>query len=210
MKKGILISSLFILVNISAIAQTDTAAITAKLDQMKGELGKNFAFALFKNGKIAYRKEAGEFNIKTPQSINASSQWLTSALVMILVQEGKIGLDDKVSTYLPIFAKYGKAYISIRHCLTHNTGVDAGKMFEKNNFKTLEEEVNHFASNREIKTNPGTEFYYSNIGFKIVARVLEIAAKKPFDRLMKEKLTSTLAMRNTSFASENYNDEEDP
>jgi len=190
--------------------QLDTASLSALLHSHQSELGKQFAFTLYKDGKIIYKKESGEFNIKTQQDINTTSQWLTAALTMVLVQDGKVGLDDKITKYLPIFAKYGKGYITIRHCLTHNTGIDGGKMFEKGRFKTLEDEVNHFASNREIKTNPGTEFYYSNIGFKIVARVLEVAAKKPFDRLMKEKLTSPLMMRNTTFSSDNYNDAPDP
>jgi CubicO group peptidase (beta-lactamase class C family) len=209
-KKGFVLIASAIFISNSSFAQPDTTAITAKLEQVKAQLGKNFAFALLKDGKLVYKREAGELNIKTQEYINASSQWLTAALVMVLVQEGKLSLDDKVSTYLPIFAKYGKAYITIRHCLTHNTGVDGGKPFEKGNFKTLEEEVDHLAVNREIKTNPGTEFYYSNIGFKIAARVLEVVSKKPFDRLMKEKLTGPLAMRSTTFTNDNYNSAPDP
>lgn len=197
-------------ISYSGFSQVDTAAISTKLEQSKSALGKNFAFALYKDGKIIYKREVGEFTIKTQEPINASSQWLTAALILKLVEEGKLGLDDKVSSYIPLFAKHGKAYITVRHCLTHNTGIDGGKLFEKNNFKTLEDEVNFFASNREIKTNPGTEFFYSNVGFKIAARVAEIVAKKPFDRLIKEKITSPLAMRNTSFSSENYNDAPDP
>jgi len=195
---------------ISSFAQVDTAALTAQLLKSKDQLGKNYVFAFIKDGKTIYKHEAGEFNLKTQESINASSQWLTAALVLVLVQEGKLGLDDKVSTYLPIFSKYGKGYITVRHCLTHNTGLDGTKAFEKSKFKNLQEEVDHIAINREIKTNPGTEFYYSNVGFKIVARVLEIVGKKPFDRLMKEKLTSPLAMRNTSFANEDYDRAPDP
>jgi CubicO group peptidase (beta-lactamase class C family) len=202
--------SLFMINNLVAQATTDTASITRQLDQLKGELGKNYAFALYKDGKTIYKKDNGEFNLKTQQPVNATSHWLTAALVMVLVQEGKLGLDDKVSTYLPIFSKHGKGYITVRHCLTHHTGIDGGKPFEKKKFKTLEEEVNHYASSREIKTNPGTEYYYSNTGFAIAARVLEIVSKKSFDRLMKEKLTSPLAMRATTFASDNYNDAPDP
>jgi CubicO group peptidase (beta-lactamase class C family) len=201
---------LFFSENLSAQAAVDTASITKQLEELKSEFGKNYAFALYKDGKTIYKKENGEFNLKTQQPINATSHWLTAALVMVLVQEGKLGLDDKISTYLPIFSKHGKGYITVRHCLTHHTGIDGGKPFEKKNFKTLEEEVDHYASNREIKANPGTEYNYSNIGFKIVARVLELVGKKPFDRLMKEKLTSPLAMRATSFASDNYNDAPDP
>jgi CubicO group peptidase (beta-lactamase class C family) len=51
-----------------------------------------------------------------------------------------------VSDYLPLFAKHGKEFITIAHCLTHNTGIEAErgvlKIFQKSNFKNLEEEVN--------------------------------------------------------------------
>jgi CubicO group peptidase (beta-lactamase class C family) len=209
-RKFLCLTAAFLVLSAALHAQVDTAALTAQLQKNKDQLGKNYVFALFKDGKTIYKREAGEFNLKTPESINASSQWLTAALAMVLVQEGKVGLDDKVSTYLPIFSKYGKGYITLRHCLTYNTGIDGSKAFEKGKFKNLEEEVEHIAINREIKTNPGTEFYYSNVGFKIAARVLEVVAKKPFERLIKEKLTSPLAMRNTSFANENYDRAPDP
>lgn len=207
---GLFLSFLLLQTSVTVYGQVDTAALSRKLEQLKSSFGKHFAFALYKDGKIAYKKEVGDYNIKTVQYVNASSQWLTAAVTLIMAQEGKIGLDDKVSKYLPIFSRYGKGYITIRHCLTHNTGVDAGKFMEKSKFKTLEEEVDHYASSREIKTNPGTEFFYSNIGFKIVARVLEMVSKRPFDRLIKEKLTSPCAMRNTTFSNDNYNDAPDP
>jgi len=43
---------------------------------------------------------------------------------MTLVDEGKIALDDKVAKYIPDFAKYSKGYITIRHCLSHQTGIE--------------------------------------------------------------------------------------
>ncbi len=209
-KKSVCLLVLLMVVFSSSFAQIDTASLTTLLQKNKEQLGKHYVFALLKDGKTSYKHESGDFNLKTQENIGAASQWLTAALVLIMIQEGKVSLDDKVSTYLPTFTKYGKGYITLRHCLTHNTGLDGSKAFEKGKFKNLEEEVEHIAVNREIKTNPGTEFYYSNVGFKIVARVLEVVAKKPFDRLIKEKLTSPLAMRNTSFANENYDRAPDP
>ena len=132
-----------------ASAQVDTSALSAHLKQNSLRFGKNFVFLLYKDGKPVYKKESLEFNVKTQQPIGASSQWLTAALVMTFVQEGKLSLDDKVSTYLPIFQKYYKGFITIRHCLTHYTGIqsDEGvtKLFTKSKFNTLEEEVNDYA-----------------------------------------------------------------
>jgi CubicO group peptidase (beta-lactamase class C family) len=206
-------SYILILCSTGLQAQVDTASISAKLQRTK-ELGKNFVCLIYKNGKPIYKKESPDLNAKTQQPVGATSQWLTAALVMIFVQEGKLSLDDKVSNYIPLFNKYSKSYITIRNCLTHNTGIESdfniGKLFQKSKFKTLEEEVIAFASKREIKTNPGTEFNYSNIGFNLAGRVLEVIAKKGFDRIAQDRLLRPLGMRGTTFTNEDFNAATDP
>ncbi len=191
-------------------AQIDTASITSGLNSLKDKLGKQYVFMLYANDKPVYKKEAGEFTVKTPVPVSAASQWITAALVMTYVQEGKISFNDKVSDFLPIFARHGKGYITLGHCLTFNTGIEAaegiGKLFKKSKYKTLEDEVNDYAAKMEIGTNPGTEFRYSNIGFNIAARMLEVITKKPYDRMVQERIFRPLNMRNASFANENYND----
>jgi len=198
----------------NSFAQFDTSALSAKLSHAKERFGKDVAFMLYKDGKVLYKKEIGNLNIKTPVAIGASSQWLTAALVMIFVQEGKLTLDDKVSTYLPVFTKYYKSYITIRQCLTNATGIQSelgiGKLLQKNKFHSLEEEVEDYASKRDIRTNAGTEFRYSEVGFNIAGRVLEVISKKAFDRLMQDRLLRPLAMKNTTFTNENYNDAVSP
>lgn len=173
------------------------------LQQNKKMLGNNFAVLVWKDGKIIYQKQTTDFTVKTQAPIYNAGNWLTAALVMSFVDDGKISLDDKVSRYIPIFATYMKGYITLRNCLTNTTGIhtEAGalKVFQKNKFASLEDEVNAFASKREIEANPGTEFYYSNIGPDIAARVLEIISKKSFDRLIQEKILRPLKMRGTSF-----------
>ena len=110
---------------------------------------------LWKKGDtLVYKKEMGTFNSKTSAPIASCSKWLTAALVMQFVDEGKLSLDDKISKWIPEFARYGKNYISIRHCLSHFTGVDdeAGflkKMFQRKKFNSLEEEVNSLCSKRD-------------------------------------------------------------
>ena len=194
-------------------AQIDTAAISSRLRGNK-ELGKNVVCLLYKNGKLLYKKESPDLTAKTQQPIGATSQWLTAALVMIFVQEGKLSLDDKVSKYIPIFTNYSKGYITIRNCLTHNTGIESDfnitKLFQKSKFKTLEDEAVAFASKREIKTNPGTEFNYSNVGYTLAGRVLEVIAKKGFDRLAQDRILRPLGMRGSSFSNDDYNAAVDP
>jgi CubicO group peptidase (beta-lactamase class C family) len=92
--------------------------------------------------------------------------------------------------------------------LSHLTGIASepiklSSILQRNRFSNLEEEVVDFASKKEIESNPGIEFRYSNIGLNIAGRVAEIVSKKGFDQLMQEKLLRPLQMRNTSFSSLN-------
>ena len=101
-------------------------------------------------------------------------------MVLALVDAGKLSLDDKVSQYIPDFTKYNKSYITIRHCLSHQTGIKQepiklAAFLLRKKYETLEQEVNEFVSKREIDYNPGEAFFYGNVGMNIAARVCEVA-----------------------------------
>jgi len=179
------------------------AALDQLVTERQGKLGKNAVVLVLKGDSIVYKKELGDFNSKTVAPIASCGKWLTAALVMQFVEEGKISLDDKVANYLPVFEKYNKNYITIRHCLSHYTGIKnetvVGKVIGARRYKTLEEEVDAFAA-REIRVNAGEDFSYGGIGLNIAARVLEVVSKKKFEQLAKQKLFTPLGMRKTSFA----------
>ena len=89
-------------------AQLNFTELGAKLEASKAELGGKAVLLVYKDGKIVFEKSVGEFTPKTQAPIAASTQWLTAALVMSYVDEGKLSLDDKVSKFLPVFSKYSK------------------------------------------------------------------------------------------------------
>jgi CubicO group peptidase (beta-lactamase class C family) len=153
---------------------------------------------------IIYQKDNKLFSATRGQApIGSSSQWLTTAVVLQLADEGKLSLDDKIADYLPEFGKYGKTYITIRHCLSHFMGIQTDskmKWLEKKKFASLDEEVASFAS-KEIQSNPGTEFHYTEMGFIIAARIAEVVSKKKFDMLAQQKLFRPLGMRQTTFST---------
>ena len=198
--------AVFMLILQASFSQYNFSDLDQSIEAKQKLLGKDFVVMLWKkNDTLIYKKESGEFNSKTVAPIASCSKWLTAALVMQFVDEKKLSLDDKISQWIPEFARYGKNYITIRHCLSHFTGVaDEGgflkKLFQRKKFMSLEEEVNSFAS-REIRTNPGTDFWYGNIGLNIAGRVLEVISKKRFEVLAKQKLFNPMTMRRTTFAS---------
>ena len=195
----------FLLLFQSAFSQPNFSELDGALLEKQKILGNSFVCLVWKGDSLAFKKEIGEFNSKTQAPIASCSKWLTAALVMQFVDEGKLSLDDKIGKWLPEFEKYGKSYITIRNCLSHMTGIDdegsfLNKLLQRKKFENLEEEVNSFAE-MEIRDNPGHDFWYGNIGLNIAGRVLEVISKKKFDQLIKAKLFNPLGMRRTSFST---------
>src|SRR3954470_5021529 len=95
-------------------AQYDFAHLDLVISSRQKQFGNNVVAVIYKDGKTIYKKEIGEeFKADVQEPIGASSKWLTAALVMTFVDEGKLSLDDPVSKFLPIFASYSKSYITI-------------------------------------------------------------------------------------------------
>ena len=200
------IAGVLLLLLQTGFTQGNYAELDKAFQEKQNLLGKDLVVMLWKkDDTIVYKKEMGTFNSKTVAPIASASKWLTAALVMQLVDEGKLSLDDNISRYLPEFEKYGKNYITLRHCLSHLTGIDdegrlIKKLIQRKKFASLEEEVNSFAA-RDIRTNPGTDFWYGNVGLNIAARVVEVVSKKKFDLLIRQKLFVPLTMRKTTFST---------
>ena len=196
----------------TGFSQQNFSDLDKILEEKQKILGKDYVCMVWsqtpggeKEDTLVYKKEFGDFNSKTQAPIASCSKWLTAALVMMFVDEGKISLDDKITKWLPIYEKYGKGYITIRHCLSHLTGIQSEpitllKLLQRRKFNSLEEEVNSFCE-KEIQANPGQEFRYSNIGLNIAGRVLEVISKKKFDQLIRQKLFLPLEMRRSTFST---------
>src|SRR6476469_4255966 len=128
------------------MAQKNFEAVTQYLQSKQKALGTDFAVVIATKDSALYQKEWGGMKVKTVAPIASASKWLTAVCVLQLVYEGKISLDDKVSKYLPVFEKYGKNYITIRHCLAHLTGIKSAgniveELRERRKYTTLDEEI---------------------------------------------------------------------
>src|SRR5258706_6600300 len=105
----VMIVACFLLLLQPVFAQLNFADLDAALEHNKKQLGNNVVAMIWKDTLI-HKKEIGVFNSKTASPIASASKWLTTALVMIFIDEGKLSLDDKITKWLPEYAKYGKNY----------------------------------------------------------------------------------------------------
>jgi CubicO group peptidase (beta-lactamase class C family) len=191
----------------AAKAQYNFTELEKKLSQYQQQLGGNVVAMIYKDSQLIYKKEMGDFKANTVAPIASCSKWLTAALVMTFVDEGKLSLDDKVSKYIPEFTNYGKGYITIRNCLSHTTGIEEERLslasiIKISRYESLEKEVNDFMSKHEIYAQPGLQFSYGAVGLNIAGRVLEIISKKSFDQLMTQRIFRPLNMKASTFYSE--------
>lgn len=180
--------------------------LDAAVESRKKDLGGDMMLVIANKDTIIYQKAWGDLNNRTQSPAGVASAWFTTALVLQLVDEGKLSLDDKVAQYLPVYESYRKGYITVRHCLTGLTGIKAEPVKTtsipaKNRYASLEEEANAYAKT-DITANAGEAYAYSGEGIAIAARIAEIVTKKKFDQLMRQRIFAPLGMRNTTFASD--------
>jgi uncharacterized protein YbbC (DUF1343 family)/CubicO group peptidase (beta-lactamase class C family) len=121
----------------------------------------------------------------------------TTTSVMVLVEQGRIRLSDRVASFIPGFERYGKADITIRHLLTHMSGlrpdVDlADPWIGSDKAVTLAIE--------EVPTSrPGERFVYSDINFFLLGDIVRRVSGVPLDRFARERIFEPLGMRETTF-----------
>jgi uncharacterized protein YbbC (DUF1343 family) len=122
---------------------------------------------------------------------------VTTTSVMILIEEGKIRLNDRVASFIPEFARYGKEGITVRHLLTHMSGlrpdVDLAEPW------TGADTALALAVEEVPLAKPGERFIYSDINFFVLGEIVSRVAKRPLDVFARERIFGPLGMRDTMF-----------
>jgi len=142
------------------------------------------------------------FTPDTKIAIASCSKWLSAALVMSFVDEGKLRLNDSVGKYLPALSKSGKGGITISQCLSHTTAIKAPPLKENledmKDIHSMDEAIENIAE-MPMEGKPGTVFRYSNVGLQIAGAIIEKISGKSFETLFAERIAKPCNMTNTDF-----------
>ncbi|QEL15969.1 serine hydrolase domain-containing protein [Limnoglobus roseus] len=147
--------------------------------------------------------------------IASQSKPITATALMILVDEGKVKLDDPVAKYLPefnnvwLFAEGDKEHVSlkrprravtVRDVLSHTSGLPFSSAAETPTLDglPLAAAVKTYAMT-PLATEPGAKYQYSNAGINTAGRIMEVVSKMPYEDFLQKRLFDPLGMADTTF-----------
>src|SRR5262245_9178939 len=120
----------------------------------------------------------------------------TTAAAMVLVDHGKLRLDERVKHYLPTFSGGAKDQITIRDLLVHRSGLPAGRDLPKSGGPQSARKAVLATS---LVHAPGSEYEYSDIGLDVMGFVIERITHRPLDQFVRRAVYTPLGMRSTMF-----------
>lgn len=120
-----------------------------------------------------------------------------TTLTMMAVDDGRISLDDPVRRYLPTFAGPHKESVTIRHLLTHSSGLRAHRPLWQEAPNADSAVALVLATS--VDTIPGARMVYSDLGAIALTRIIETVYGTPVDRLFERRIAGPLGLRATRF-----------
>ena len=147
--------------------------------------------------------------------IASQSKPIVATAVMMLVDEGKVSLDDPVTKYLPEFKdqwmmaghegdhvllKKPRNPILVRNLLSHTSGMLYKTPIEQPTLDVINEEQRmHAYVMSPLQFEPGTKHLYANAGINTAARIVELVSLKPYQDFIQERILNPLHMKDTTF-----------
>jgi CubicO group peptidase (beta-lactamase class C family) len=200
---------------IQAYTHTD---LTDKVDEMFKEWDRNdspgAALGIFKDGRIIYARGYGMANLEydlpwtpqTPSRTGSISKQFIAMCIAILVEQGKLSLDDDIRKYLPDWPEYNGP-ITLKHLLYHTSGIRdytdlvelMGKPEGSGYVFTPNELVETLSRQKELNLKPGEKYSYSNSGYFLLAEIINRVSGLKTSTFAKKYIFSPLRMNNTHF-----------
>jgi beta-glucosidase-like glycosyl hydrolase/CubicO group peptidase (beta-lactamase class C family) len=162
-------------------------------------VGKNGALAHLRAfGRLSYDGGAPAATVDTIYDVASLTKVVvTTTMAMILVDEGKLDLTKPVSAFIPGFKGEGKDKVTVRHLLTHSSGLDWwGALYQE--LQGHDAYLSRVQS-MDLVYEPGTKSLYSDLGVLLLGEVLERVAGESLDAFARRRIFDPLGMKETLF-----------
>ncbi len=176
--------------------------------------------AIVKDGQIAYLHAYGfaRLDPRTPAtpemrySIGSISKQFTVAAILLLQEQGKLSLDDKVARFIPDLTRAKE--VTIRQLLSHTSGYQD---FWPQDYvmpmmlqSTTAEKILNGWARKPLDFEPGTRWQYSNTNYVIAGVIVEKASGTPFIQFLREKVLAPVGVKNAADTDQAKLGETDP
>jgi CubicO group peptidase (beta-lactamase class C family) len=189
-----------------------TARVVEQIIRRPEAVGLSIAVA--RGDRVLFEKGVGKADLefdapvdsRTMFRIGSITKQFTAASIMMLVERGKIHLDDDLHKYVPTFDTGGRV-VTIRQLLNHSSGIP--NLTDQPGFATdiaprelTGEPLLATVKGVPFDFEPGKGWNYSNTGYLLLGMIIEAADGRPYDRFMQEELFGPLGLSRTRQGSE--------
>lgn len=177
-----------------------------------------------RHGKVASFEAVGYQDLESKKPMQKDSLFriasltkpITCAGIMVLVDQGRISVIDPVEKYIPEYkgikvngcsgrAGYGcegtmpSRPINIEDLMTHTSGLPGSASASGRAEPATLAELAALGAKTQLLFDPGTHWSYSNVGYNVLGRIIEIVSKQPYDAFLKQHIFDPLGMKDTYF-----------
>jgi CubicO group peptidase (beta-lactamase class C family) len=197
--------------NSAAQKPADDAELAGRVDSviqqaMEKKSITGLSLAVVRNGRLFMAKGYGFANLEwqapaapdTVYQIQSMTKSFTASGIMLLVEEGKLHVEDKVSAYLEGTPESWKD-ITLRHLLTHTSGIKDFINEPTANLRldVTDEEVFKATAPRPLNFQPGERYSYSNTNYQLLAMIIHKVTGKSYGDFLRERIFEPLEMKNS-------------
>lgn len=212
MKKLYFFSLLLLLASTNIRAELAQQIAIDKIFEQWNSSGPGGAVGVIKDNKLIFAKGYGLANLeheipnnsKSIFRIASTSKQFTAASVILLAEQGKLSLEDKLTKFFPEFPPYGDN-ITIAHLLNHTSGIRdyltlsylAG--FGESEVYTDSQVMHWLTSQKATEISPGDQYLYSNSGYWLLGQIVKKVSGKSLAEYAKQEIFTPLNMQHTHF-----------
>ena len=232
--RGLLLRSVLIVavIMLSLLSGAGVYAQTSLSSELRGKIDKlatdalaktgvpSASIAVVKDGKIVYLNAYGSARLdpKTPAttamrySIGSISKQFTAVALLLLQEQGKLSLDDKVAKFIPDLTRANE--VTIRQLLSHTSGYQdywpQDYVMPMMLQPVTARKILDTWARKPLDFDPGTKWQYSNTNYVIAGLIIEKASGKPLLQFLNEKVFSPLGMTSVANIDEKKLGDTDP
>jgi CubicO group peptidase (beta-lactamase class C family) len=187
-----------------------TADLGLRLDDriaiaLKKSGAPSVSVAVVRDGKLAYAKAFGTADlaegraagVETRYAVGSISKQFTAAALLLLQEEGRLSLDDRVSKYFPDLTRADE--ITIRQLLSHTSGYEdyapQDYIIPEWTRPTTAQAILDRWARKPLNFDPGTKWQYSNTNYVLAGAIFEKVSGRPLVAFLREKIFEPLGMQ---------------